>query len=154
MKQETRKLGSFFIPLERKPEGCATRAITLTDDRPDWLLEAIQEAHCSDLPRDWIYQECEAACDAIDNGSLDEDSVHEHADSRVDVYTQARYDWAADMCGTSTFSEAESTLDDLGRTGVDTTELLGQLQYCACERIARVILDAYETSKLEQEEAS
>lgn len=138
------KLGGFFKKLDRKPDGCASRAVTLTDDRPEWLQDAIREAHVSDLPRDWIYQECEAACDAIDDGSLsDEDSIHEYADGRVDTYTKDRYEWAADMCLTDTFAAAESDLEDMGGGSVDTADRMGQLQYCAAARIARIMLEAW-----------
>lgn len=145
---DKKKLGAFFVKIDRKPEGCASRAVTLTDDRPNWLLEAIQEVHGNDMPRDWIYQECEAVCDAIDDGSLtDEDSLHEYADGRVDTYTKDRYDWAADMCLSSTFSEAEQSLEDAGGdNGADTVARLGLLQYYACERIARIILEAFENA--------
>jgi hypothetical protein len=158
LKVEPRRLGSYFKKLNRAPEGCASRAVTTTDDRPEWLQEAIREAHVSDLPRDWIYQECEAVCDAIDEGSLkdevlgyQEDAIHEYADSRVDIYTKDRYEWAADMCLTGTYAEAESEWNDGGQVGAtDTTEKLGALQYYACARIARIILEAWEASKLEE----
>jgi hypothetical protein len=141
------KLGTFFKKLDRKPEGCASRAVTLSDNRPDWLHDAIRDAHASDLPNDWIYEECEAACDAIDEGSLtDEDSIHEHADSRVDVYTQARYQWAAQFCVSTTYADAEAEALDVGPIH-DTVTHLGVVQYYACARIARTILEAYDEHK-------
>lgn len=149
------KLGGFFKKLDRAPEGCASRAVTLADNRPEWLQDAIREAHCSDLPRDWIYQECEAACDAIDDGSLsDDDSVHEHADGRVDTYTKDRFEWSADMCLTDTFAAAESDLEDMGGESSDMTDRIGRLQYCAIARIARIMLEAWHEHEDDGDEES
>lgn len=144
MNQETRKLGSFFVKLERNAEDPASVAVTLTDDHPEWLKEAIYDAHDGTGPNDWVYEECLAACDAIDDGSLTcGDDAHEHADGRVDVYTQARFVWAACFCLSSLFAEAEEQAKD-GADGIeDVGDHLGRVQYYAIERIARIILDAY-----------
>lgn len=151
--KDTMKLATFFKKLARKPEGCASRAVTLKANRPDWLHDAIRTAHASDLPNDWIYEECQAACDAIDEGSLtDEDSIHEYADGRVDVYTKARYDWAAQFCLSTTYADAESEDNDCGGEGSDVAERLGRLQYFAIARIARTILEAHDEQKDEQDE--
>jgi hypothetical protein len=134
------KLQSFWTKIED-----STRD-TLTDNRPDWLYEAVQAAHVSDLPNDWIYAECRAACDAIDDGSIAcEDDIHEHADSRVDVYTKDLYQWAADMCLSDTFAQAESDVEDMGGDSRDDTlQRIRELQYFAISRIARTVFEAWE----------
>lgn len=53
---ETRKLGSFFVKLGRKPEGCASRAVTLVampdNDAPVDAYEASKESNdCPECAR-------------------------------------------------------------------------------------------------------
>jgi len=144
------KLSKFFTTGTRDNGETFT---TLTDDRPEWLQDAIREAHVSDLPNDWIYAECSAACDAIDDESLtDEDSIHEYADGRVDIYTKDLARWYADMCLSDTFASAESDAEDIGPSDdMSIDAQLRRLQYFACARIARTMLDAFNASKDEEE---
>lgn len=147
------KLGSFFKKLDRKPEGCASRAVTLKTKHPEWLQAAIRDAHRGTLPNDWIYEECQAACDAIDEGSLtDDDSLHEHSDGRVDVYTQARFEWQAQFCLTETYSEAEAEASELWAEDSAMEAKVGTIQYCAIQYIAHVILQAWEENQETDEE--
>lgn len=131
-------LASFFMKIKARPE-----AVTLKKSAPSWLSDAIQEAHQGDFPGDWIYSECLAACEAIDSGDLTEDSIHEHADSRVDVYTKDLAKWYAEFClsSTSTFSAAEERADELGTEGSINDRLM-RIQYCAAAFIAETILGA------------
>ena len=132
-------LSKFFTTIMRND---GSKAVVLTDDRPEWLHEAIRDVHGSDLPNDWIYRECRDACASIDDGALtDDDSVHEYADSAVDVYTRDLYQWSADMCLTDTWANAESEADDLG-CGADMTKRISVIQYCAIATIARAMLSA------------
>lgn len=142
---KTIKLGSFFVT--RKRDNGET-FVALTDDRPEWLLDAVHEAHGSDLPNDWIYRECEATCDAIDEGWLtDEDNVHEFANGRVDIYTRDLYQWAADMCLSDTYASAESEAGDILGDESDTIKRLSAIQYCAIQAIARAMLSAWEENR-------
>jgi hypothetical protein len=127
--------------------------VSLKDGRPDWLQEAVHEAHGGNLPDDWIYAECEAACEAIDNGDLkDEDALHEHADGRVDVYTKARFEWAAQFCLTDLYSTAEGEAEEMGDTS-DVTEKLGLIQYHAIYHIAATMLQAVAEATDEEDAA-
>jgi hypothetical protein len=133
------KLGSFFVTGKRDNGESFT---TLRDDRPEWLQDAVREAHAGDFPNDWIYSECRAACEAIDAGDLsDDDNLHEHADSRVDVYTRHLYQWAADFCLSDTWANAESEADDMGTEG-SALQRITTVQYCARATIARIMLSA------------
>jgi hypothetical protein len=155
MKGKTMNLGAFFKKLDRKPEEPASRAVTLTENRPEWLFDAVRDAHDGTLPNDWIYEECQAVCDAIDDGSLaTDDDIHEHADGRVDVYTQNRFGWAECFCLQSLFAEAEEQAKDCGGESTDVAEHLGRVQYFAIERIARVIFEAYQSSQDETSESA
>lgn len=116
---------------------------TLSESRPAWLQEAVREAHQGDLPVDWIYAECKAAVEAFDEGYFtdDEDTVHAHTDGRVDVYTQALYQWAADFCLTNTWTEAESEAQDMGLPE-ETEKRIACIQYAAIRHITDTMRDA------------
>jgi hypothetical protein len=149
------KLGSFFVTGKRDN---GEMFVSLKDERPEWLHEAVHAAHGSDLPNDWIYAECRAACDAIDDGSLtlaedSDDGLHEHADSRVDIYTRELYQWAADMCLSDAYANAESEAADILGDESDTIKRLGAIQYCAIRSIAATILDAARENVDETEES-
>ena len=141
-------LASHFVTKKRGRGPKAPTFVSLKDTRPDWLRAAVYAAHCEDLPNDWIYAECLAACEAIDAGDLgnsvyQEDMIHEYADSRVDIYTRDLYQWAADFCLSNTFAGAESSAADMGEAdGRDMVDRIKVLQYLAIENIARIMLDA------------
>lgn len=142
------KLGKFFTKENPRAVVC------LADNSPEWLRDAVYAAHAGGMPNDWIYEECGAACDAIDDGSLtDDDSVHEYADARVDVYTQELYQWAADMCLAPVFAAAKAEDEDCGHDGGTVQEQLSRLQYHAIARIARTMLAAVEANKGEAVES-
>ena len=137
------KLSDYF---ERKTRDNGERFYTLRDDAPGWLLDAVREAHCGDMPNDWTWEECYAACEAIDSERLDDDSMREHCDGRVDIYTNARFQWAADHCNGSLFAEGESRAGDLG-CKVDgqssIVDALGAVQFGCIEHVAGTILRAW-----------
>jgi len=131
---------------------------TLHDNRPEWLQEAVREAHQTDLPNDWIYETCSAAADAIDGGYLGADKygddLHEWADGQVEIYTKPLLQWVADMCLSSTYSNAESEADDLG-VGGDTVKRAMCVQYCAIRAIGQAMVDAWrEACEAQEDEAS
>lgn len=141
MADKIRALRSFFTTVTRDDKSVA---VILTDDRPEWLHDAIHGVHGSDLPNDWIFSECRDACSAIDDGSLtDDDSVHEYADGAVEIYTAKVYQWAADMCQTDLYSDAESEADDMGPTE-GTEKRIQVVQYCALSTIARAMMAAHD----------
>jgi hypothetical protein len=142
-----KQLGSYFVDATRTD---GTTFVKLAEDAPEWLAEALREAHAGDLPDDWGYAQCRDACAAYDDGALslseDGDDVHEYADNAVDIYTKDRYQWAADHCLGSLFANAESEADELGPSE-DTTARLGVVQYCAIRAIASTMLEAIRASK-------
>lgn len=143
-----KKLADYFRPIMTRPVGRgAHSARKLTDDAPEWLRNAILAAHSdgADLPRDWIYEECEAACCRIDDG-VDDDGewIHKHADSRVDVYTRQLYDWAAVMCHSTVYALAKDRAEDYGAEGsLDPERVIAFIQYCAIAQIAETIFQAW-----------
>lgn len=142
----------FAKYFEWKTRDSGEEFVILKDEAPSWMREACRDAMQSDMT-DWLWEECKAAFEAIDNESLDEDSTHEYADGRVDVYTRERFRWAADHCLSSTFGEAEERAKELGgRESADVQEILGVVQFCAIEYIAQVILQAVEQNGEDEEE--
>ncbi len=129
----------------------------LSDDAPEWLKDAVQEAHHGTFPNDWIYQECRAAYEAYHedygpHASHWSDYETEYADGRVDPYTRDLMQWAADMCLTDLYSEAEEEAKDLGSDPVsgDISERIAVFQFCAIRLVASVIFQACEENEEEE----
>jgi hypothetical protein len=116
--------------------------VTLVEGKPEWLQEAVREAHQGTLPSDWIYAECKAAVEAFDAGELaDEDAVFDHVEGRVDVYTKSLYQWAADFCLTGTWASAEQEATDMGLPD-ETEKRIAAIQYAAIRHVADAMRDA------------
>lgn len=127
--------------------------VTLKGGRPDWLQDAVRQAHRGTLPNDWIYQECRAAVEAFDAGNLtDEDSAHEYTDIRVDPMTKSLFQWAADFCLTETWSSAHEEARDMGMPD-DIEKQIAAVQYAAILHIAETMLEACEKRVSEPETA-
>jgi len=148
------KIGRFFETKRRaatRPGEEGDPFVSLTDDRPEWLHDAVREAHGggSDLPNDWIYQECQAAAELCDDRGAelaaedgDGDVIHEHADGRVDVYTRDRFQWAADLCLSTVYALAEDEAEGMP-TGEALSDRIGVIQFYAIQSITRTIVDAW-----------
>lgn len=133
-------LADWFEPIEGR-DG----AWTLREGRPDWMQEAVREAHANDAPGDWIYAECRAAFQSIDDGSLtDDDSLHQYADGRVDVYTKELYQWATDHCLGDLYAQAKEESEELLSDTKDPEKIFSAIQYSAIRFIATTILEAYQ----------
>lgn len=68
------------------PEG----VVTLSDDAPEWLLDAVREAHDDELPDNWRWEKCAAIVEAHEEG---EDDPFVIASSLVDIYTSDLLRW-------------------------------------------------------------
>ena len=106
----------------------------------DWWVQTETGWYWLRDGRTWVYKECRAAAEAFDEGVLDDSEendgdVHAYADSRVDVYTKALYEWAADFCLTETWSAAEQEAKDMGLPE-ETTKRIAFIQYAAIRHIA------------------
>jgi len=68
------------------------------DGAPEWVKDLAREAHGEMFPDDWRYDAIQNACGAIHDaseGSYTGDVGSEFADSAVDVYNAARFNWLA-----------------------------------------------------------
>lgn len=68
--------------------------VTLTDDAPDWLRDAVYEAHDDEMPNDWRYQVCADIFESLDLEP--EGDAFELADVLADVYTGDLFSWYGD----------------------------------------------------------
>lgn len=146
-------LYDWFEVRSRAPAGpLALRAdgesfVTLKEGRPEWLYEAVREAHDGSFPCDWVYEECRAACGAIDDTELgsgreEADELHEYADARVDIYTKDLYAWAAEFCTSSLFAAAKEKAEEMSPPD-DVENRISLIQFFAIKRIASTMLDAW-----------
>ena len=139
------KLASFFESAKRTSNG--ETFVTLKDNCPDWLQDAVHEAHAGDMPNDWIYATCRAVCEALDeveDCQIEDwlaNDAHEFVDGQVDIYTRDLYTWAADMFGMSVYANAQESADDGGDESQDEKRL-AVLQYYAIDAITQTIAQA------------
>jgi len=136
-------LGNYFT--RKNPR----KVVALKAHAPQWLRDAIREAHGDMLPNDWVYEACRDASLAIDDGALtDSDSVHQYADGAVDIYTRDLAEWYRDMCHSDIYANAECEADDCGSSDNGNVDArLRVIQYFAIARIAQTVLGAWEASK-------
>lgn len=141
-------LAEYF---ERKTRENGDAFYTLTDDRPDWLHEAVRDAHEGEMPDDWRYETCCNIAHALDDEYLvTEDDVFEWADGQVDVYTSDLLRWLSDNLNRA--SEVDEAYDEMGwpQEG-GFVRLLMWAQMRVIERMARILYDAYTENKDEEE---
>src|ERR1041385_3387200 len=101
----------YFVTRFRENEGGqGDPYITLADNAPTWLKDAVHEAHGDILPNDWVFSTCADVWSRIcemPGPDTEDDWIHEFADSQVDIYTKDIYNWAAQFCLSGLFSDAE-----------------------------------------------
>jgi hypothetical protein len=66
--------------------------VALTDDAPEWLRDAVYDAHGGLLPDDWTYAACSNLLDLL--AECDDVDADPYFDDDVDVYTSDLLDWA------------------------------------------------------------
>lgn len=124
---------------ERRTRDNGETFTTLTDDAPEWLRDAILEAHDDELPNDWRYETCESIVGALEDGAEPE----EIADSLVDVYTGPLFQWLADYIGRGAYCDEALESGLAGGTSGDGLEAIVRAgQYLAIETMARGLAEA------------
>lgn len=79
-----------------------TTFIRLADDRPEWMADAVWDAHDGELPNDWRYETCRTLVteivDMLDTHDNDWDALdaYEIADGMADIYTADLLTWLRD----------------------------------------------------------
>lgn len=113
----------------------------LKDDAPEWVRDAVMEAHDDALPNDWIYAVCRDMSEALaESDSGDMETVYDAAASMTDPYTHKLLIWAADVPGAlDACDEAASTF---GRGADSIADMLLQGQRLMLETIGCVLANA------------
>ncbi len=118
------------------------RIVTLRDDAPEWVSDAVREAHDGEMPDDWRYDICESIFEEID--PEDDDRDFELADGLVDVYNNARVAWLAGDLGRASY--CDEAADEYGIAG-DTFDRLGWGQLYCINQMVGVIRAAIEANE-------
>lgn len=91
---------------------------TLAENAPEWLRDAVMEAHSDEFPNDHLYSLClGAVADIADasEGAYCSDQSHDFADSVVPIYNAVLARWLADnVSRASWIDEAQSELGTEG----------------------------------------
>lgn len=137
--------------------GRETVVYSFTDDAPQWVQDAVYEAHQGSLPNDWIFDICKSAFDYASNQPLNEDDLYElalqFADGEVDIYNKNIAQWYANHCNSDFVAGAEDELRDIEALSDSDSviDILKQLQYVAIKNIAYTVFKAvFENQSQEQ----
>lgn len=114
----------------------------LVDDQPDWLYDAVRDAHDGELPNDWRFETCAAIAALIDDGDGDPHSI---ADGLVDVYTSDLLAWLTPERMAYVDEALEECLVD-ATTGVESIIRTGQ--YVCITHMASILVDAVSEATL------
>lgn len=146
------KIAPFFERRRTRDSGEAF--YTLKDDKPEWLQDAVMDAHNGEMPDDWIYEQCSAIADMIDDYDPDddlEDATHEMADGLVDVYTHDLNRWyAANLCRAEWVEQARE--EGLIDADADITARFSAGQYLQLRFIADQLVGAVIDNEEEDDE--
>jgi len=136
--------------LVREKTACA-----FADDAPQWVQDAVYEAHQGSLPNDWVFDICKAAFDYGCKNCLTDDNLYElalqFADGEVDIYSSNIAQWYANHCNSDFVAEAEDELRDIGGSNNSVIDMLKEMQYVAIKNIAHTVFRAI-FDKQEQQE--
>ncbi len=139
--EATKKLEGFALLASYFTTENARGVVTLTDDRPDELRDAVYELHDGMMPSDWLYEACHDMVDALSEyDDPDEDSVWEAADGCVSVYDHERASWLTEYAGAT--EAVDNWREEVGDDGNSTImELLGAAMCDVYQRIGRAMLE-------------
>lgn len=122
--------------------------VRLPDNAPEWMRDAVREAHDGAMPHDWIYSACCNAAGALAELDDDDDAgdaAHEWADMQADVYRGRLASWLSDVEGA--WDAVDTFVSDYQRDGEmpDTLDraLMGG-QYVMLRQIFMTLAEACE----------
>ena len=124
---------------------CRTRAdgttyVAMLDDSPEWLRDAVRDAHGDEWPNDWVYDACRGVCESFHDGLSEPGEI---ADGLCDVYNGALARWLAD----DPINRAEwvdDAADEFCVAGAGLFDRLRAGQFLQLCMVAGVIVDAIE----------
>lgn len=133
-------INDFASSFVRKQRDTGEFFYALAKDAPEWMHDAVREAHMEAFPYDARYGLIVSIVGAMqDYDAADmEDAISEIADSAVDVYTAARVRWLADH---PSHLDATDSAREYGYCGGDTP-LIDQIatgQYYLAGQVAHIL---------------
>lgn len=125
------------------PRGNGDVVWSLTDDRPEWLADAVREAHDGEFPDDWRYDTCHGIFSMLDaeDDPFDDDLAHEIADQLVDTYNYDRLKWLSDDMTRIAYCD-EAQEDGLTDNHMGVFEAIGAGQYICIRRMVETLQEA------------
>jgi hypothetical protein len=133
---------------ENGPDQEGSTFVRLTDDAPEWLTDAVREAHDGELPDDWRYETCELIASMLDErpewleSDDDSDLAHEIADSLTDVYNFDRLTWLAGSLIRPDYVNDAVREYGIPTDGFDLVEAIGWGQYSCLRQMAEILITA------------
>lgn len=112
---------------------------TLTDDAPEWLLDAVREAHDGEAPNEWRWSRCASLYHAISEGH----DIHEDIDSLVDIYYTDLYCWLSD--NPTRHDYCDEAIAEIGGDTLVSIVIAGQ--HIALQRMAEILQAACEENE-------
>jgi hypothetical protein len=142
----------FSKSFERKERPNGENFYCLKDGTPDWIKDAVHEAHGDLFPNDWVYAQCKAIADSMTECAAAEwtHNTMEWADSNVDIYNSDRAAWLGSHLHFG--AAVDEAVEELGHSdqGIYGDIALGQLRLL--EQIAYVLIQAVEDQAEVEEE--
>ena len=120
----------------------------LKDNAPEWVGDAVREAHGERLPCDWIYKQCDYIASDIRQAIVHDDvcpeDLADYIQVEADVYTASLTAWLADDIRNLEYCDQWG--DEFGFNadgGKDLTAVISGGQWLAKQEIASVMVSAY-----------
>lgn len=125
----------------------------LKDDAPEWMRDAIRDAHFDGrMPDDWIYEHARAIVSQLaDLEAPDGDTQHEICDGLVDVYTSDLTAWLALHTGNVELCD-EAQREGLTTEGATLVQRIQAAQYMALTYICGALVGAIESHAAEADQ--
>jgi hypothetical protein len=136
---------------QRKTRDNGEVFFTFVDDRPDWVYDAVMEAHDGEMPDDWRFDICDSLFEEIDEDT-DEDSLSEIVDGLVDVYNSDRVRWLAGNLNRASY--VDEAVESFGVSdSPDVYNMIGMGQYVCIDQMAHIIFTAIkENAEVEEDD--
>lgn len=112
---------------------------------PDWLRDAVYEAHDDEFPNDWRYETCVAIADAIDNDNDEEFDAWRTASELADEDNGSLAAWLAGNNGR--FSYCDEEIEESG-----SFDTLYELLQAGQHRCIRQMADVLYAARLDAEQ--
>lgn len=131
------------------PRGC----VSTRDDAPEWLRDAIREAHAGNPPCDWTYAACQSFFDRFGSfgdqiGGIIGRAIAEWADSEVSPYNSQRYRWLSEASGAEDACD-EAEADGLCGDSAALADRVGAGWYVWASAIGYALWSAVEATATE-----